>query len=61
MLSKERDEFEKSWGIYGVEDEKTAKDMCFLEYETFPDDNGYLSKFTSKAQEIAQHMNIQKS
>lgn len=35
--------------------------MCFLEYETFPDDNGYLSKFTSKAKEIAQQMNIDKS
>lgn len=32
MLQKERDEFEKSWGVYGEENLTSAKNMCFLEY-----------------------------
>ena len=33
MLERERDEFEKSWGVYGEESKATAKSMCFLEQE----------------------------
>ena len=31
MLDKERDEFEKSWAVYGDGDLARAKNMCFLE------------------------------